>query len=214
MQITRIHYNPCLFSLRNFCPVWPPIVQDNFCNIGSWVWLTLSGLLRSAIGRTLNKTLLPTLLLNLTNIGYKWCWDGCALREFCFHVHCLILRKSVRPNDTILNVARTKDAIPRCGNTFWIHVRWSKEKNRTFHNDKLHNYYLYSNIFSGWMKKRWNWQVAGLEKVRIAHEILVRKSRGKRPIGRGGPTWEDKIKMRRGFSWLIIGSSSVYLWSQ
>jgi hypothetical protein len=58
-----------------------------------------------------------------------------------------------------------------------------------------------------------------MEAKKNAYKILVRKSEGKRPLGRPGRRWEDiksyltKVgqRMRTGFIWLRIGTGGRVL---
>ena len=68
---------------------------------------------------------------------------------------------------------------------------------RKLHNEELNDLYSSPNIV--WMIKsrRMTWveHVAHTRERRGAYRVLVRKLEGKRPLGRLGHRWEDKIKM-------------------
>ena len=66
----------------------------------------------------------------------------------------------------------------------------------------------------------WAGHVALRGDGRGVHRVLVRKSEGKRPMGRPRPRWEDNIKMDlqevggvlgTGWSWLRIGTGGGHL---
>jgi hypothetical protein len=72
-------------------------------------------------------------------------------------------------------------------------------------------------IKSGRMK--WVGHVTRMGKRRGVHRVLVRKSEGKRPLGRPRRRWEDKIKMDlqemelgawTGLIWLSTGIGGGY----
>jgi hypothetical protein len=44
-------------------------------------------------------------------------------------------------------------------------------------------------------KMRWAGHVALMSEMRGAYDILVKKTEGRRPLGRPRPRWENNIKM-------------------
>jgi hypothetical protein len=65
------------------------------------------------------------------------------------------------------------------------------------HNEALHNLYTSPDIIrmiKSW-RMRWVGHVSCMGEIRYAYKILVRKSEGKRPLGRPRYRWEDNIKM-------------------
>jgi hypothetical protein len=68
---------------------------------------------------------------------------------------------------------------------------------RRLHNEKLHSFYSLSNIIRLIKSRRMRWtgNETGMEETRNAHNILVRKRDGKRPLGRPRRRWEDNIRM-------------------
>jgi len=71
-----------------------------------------------------------------------------------------------------------------------------------------------------WRGMGWAGHVALRGDGRGVHRVLVRKSEGKRPMGRPRPRWEDNIKMDlqevggvlgTGWSWLRIGTGGGHL---
>jgi transcription termination factor 2 len=64
------------------------------------------------------------------------------------------------------------------------------------HNE-LHNLYSSPNIIRMIKSRRMRWagHVARMEETRNAYRILVRKPKGKRPLGRPKHRWVDDIKM-------------------
>ena len=69
------------------------------------------------------------------------------------------------------------------------------------------NWLMYSspNIIRNLTSRRLKWagHVARMDQSRNAYRVLVRKPKGKRPLGRPSRRWEDNIKMnlRR---WVVI----------
>jgi hypothetical protein len=65
------------------------------------------------------------------------------------------------------------------------------------HNEELN--YLYSSPNISWVIKsrrmKWAGHVARLGKRRVVYRVLVRKTEGKRPLGRPKRGWEDNIKI-------------------
>jgi hypothetical protein len=65
----------------------------------------------------------------------------------------------------------------------------------------------------------WARHVACIGELRHAYKVLVRKTEGKRPLGRPRSKWEDDVKINvkekwcvsTTFVWLSIGSSSWLL---
>jgi hypothetical protein len=94
---------------------------------------------------------------------------------------------------------------------------------RKLHNEELHILYSSANII--WEIKsrimRWAGHVARMGEVRKVYKVLVRKPKGKRPIGRLRRRWEDGIRIDfgeigwgevwSGFSWLKMGTSGGLL---
>jgi hypothetical protein len=68
---------------------------------------------------------------------------------------------------------------------------------RKLHNERLHNLHFSPNIIRMMKSRRLRWtgHVGRMGQKRNAYRILVRKSEGKRPVGRHRPRWEDNIKM-------------------
>jgi hypothetical protein len=66
---------------------------------------------------------------------------------------------------------------------------------RELHNEELHGLYSSPSII-GVIKARsmrWEGHVARMGEVRGAHNILVGKAEGRRPLGRPKHRWEDNI---------------------
>ena len=68
---------------------------------------------------------------------------------------------------------------------------------RKLHNEELNDLYSSPNIVQVIKSRRMRWAglVARMEEGRGVHKVLVRKSEGKRPLGRPRRRWEDNIKM-------------------
>jgi hypothetical protein len=68
---------------------------------------------------------------------------------------------------------------------------------RKLHNEKLHNLYSSPSIIRiiKSMKIRWAGHVARMGEKRNVYRLLVRKTEGKRPLGRPRHRWIDNIKM-------------------
>jgi hypothetical protein len=68
---------------------------------------------------------------------------------------------------------------------------------RKLHNEELHGLYFSPSIVRVIKARRMRWagHVAHMGEVRGAHNILVGKPEGKRPLGRPKCRWEDNIKM-------------------
>jgi hypothetical protein len=76
---------------------------------------------------------------------------------------------------------------------------------RKLHNEELHNLYCSPNIIRIIKSRRMRWagHVPRMGEKQNAYRILVRKSEGKRLLGRRRHRWEDNIKMdlrERGWS--------------
>jgi hypothetical protein len=68
---------------------------------------------------------------------------------------------------------------------------------RKLHNEDLHNLYSSPSIIRMIKSRRVRWarHVARMVAKRNAYKILLRKSQGKRPLGRPRRRWVDNIKM-------------------
>jgi hypothetical protein len=68
---------------------------------------------------------------------------------------------------------------------------------RKLHNEKPHGLYSSPSIVSVFKARRMRWagHVARMGEVRGAHNILVGRPEGRRPLGRPRHRWEDNIKM-------------------
>jgi hypothetical protein len=68
---------------------------------------------------------------------------------------------------------------------------------RTLHNDELHSLYSSLNIVKVIKSRRMRWagHVASMGEGRGVYRVLVRRPKGKRPLGRRRHRWEDNIKM-------------------
>jgi hypothetical protein len=71
---------------------------------------------------------------------------------------------------------------------------------RKLHNEEVHNLYSSPNIIRMIKSRRMRWarHVARMGETRNAYRILVRKPKGKRPLGRTRRRWVDNIKMDLG----------------
>ena len=67
---------------------------------------------------------------------------------------------------------------------------------RRLQNEELYNLYSSANIIQLIKSRRMKWvgHVAGMGNRRGAYRVLVRKPKGKRPLGRPRHRWEDNIK--------------------
>ena len=68
---------------------------------------------------------------------------------------------------------------------------------RKLHNEELNDLYSSPNIVRVMKSRRMRWtgHVARMEEGRGVNKVLVRKSEGKRPLGRPRRRWEDNVKM-------------------
>ena len=68
---------------------------------------------------------------------------------------------------------------------------------RKLHNEELSDLYSLPNIVPVVKSRRMRWagHVERMGEERGVHRVLVRKTEGKRPLGRPRRRWEDKIKM-------------------
>jgi hypothetical protein len=68
---------------------------------------------------------------------------------------------------------------------------------RKLHNEELHDLYSSPSIVRVIKARRMRWagHVACMGEVRIAHNILVGRPEGRRPLERPKRRWEDNIKM-------------------
>ena len=68
---------------------------------------------------------------------------------------------------------------------------------RKLHNEELNDLYCSPNNLRviKWRRMRWAGRVARMGERRGAYRVLVGKTEGKRPFGRGRRRWEDYIKM-------------------
>jgi hypothetical protein len=84
------------------------------------------------------------------------------------------------------------------------------------HSEELHNLFSSPNTIRQIKSRRMRWtgHVAGMGEERKLYKVFVRKSEGKRPLGRPMRRWEDGIRMELmeigwgvwiGFDWLRIG---------
>jgi hypothetical protein len=66
---------------------------------------------------------------------------------------------------------------------------------RELHNEELHNLYFSPRIIRRIKTRmRREGHVARMREIRDAYRILMRKSGGKRPLGKSRSRWEDNIK--------------------
>jgi hypothetical protein len=65
------------------------------------------------------------------------------------------------------------------------------------HNDELHGLYSLLNIVKVIKSRRMRWagHVACMGEGRGVYRVLIRRSEGKRPLGRPRCRWEDNIKL-------------------
>jgi hypothetical protein len=68
---------------------------------------------------------------------------------------------------------------------------------RKLHDEELNELYSSPNIVRVIKSRRISWagHIVRMGERRGAYRVLVRKSDGKRPLGRPGRRWEDSIKM-------------------
>jgi hypothetical protein len=68
---------------------------------------------------------------------------------------------------------------------------------RKLHNEELHNLYTSSDIIRQIKSRRMRWagHVARMGEVRKVYKYLVGSPKGKRPLGRPRPRWEDGIRI-------------------
>jgi hypothetical protein len=68
---------------------------------------------------------------------------------------------------------------------------------RKLHNDELHSLYSSPNIVRviRSRKMRWAGHLARMGEGRGVYRVLVERPKGKRPLGRPRPRWEDNINM-------------------
>jgi hypothetical protein len=79
---------------------------------------------------------------------------------------------------------------------------------RTFHNEELRDLYSSPSIIRIIKSRRMRWagHVAGMGEKRSVYRLLVRKSEGKRPLGRPRRRWVDNIRMDLGeMRWGDVG---------
>jgi hypothetical protein len=93
---------------------------------------------------------------------------------------------------------------------------------RKLHNDELHGLYSSPNIVIVIKSRRMRWvgHVVHMEEGRGVYRVLVRRPKGKRPLGRPKHRWEENIRWnsgrqgsmgQTGFRWLRIVSSGRLL---
>jgi hypothetical protein len=68
---------------------------------------------------------------------------------------------------------------------------------RKLHSKELHDLYLSPDIIRQIKSRRMRWagHMARMGEGRNVYRVLVGKPEGKRPLGRLGPRWEDRVKM-------------------
>ena len=68
---------------------------------------------------------------------------------------------------------------------------------RKLHNEELNDLYCSPNVIFRGIKSRWRWagHVACMGDKGGAYKVLVERRKGKTPLGRPRPRWEDNIKM-------------------
>jgi hypothetical protein len=66
---------------------------------------------------------------------------------------------------------------------------------RKLHNEELHDLYSTPSIIIKSRRMRWVKHVARMGEKRNVYMLLVRKSEGKKPLGRQMHRWMDNIKM-------------------
>jgi hypothetical protein len=74
---------------------------------------------------------------------------------------------------------------------------------RKLHNEELPDVYSSPSIIRIIKSRRMRWEdhVARMREKRNAYRLLVRKSEGKRPLGRQRRRWEDNIEMDLEMGW-------------
>jgi hypothetical protein len=85
------------------------------------------------------------------------------------------------------------------------------------HNDELHSLYSSPNIVRVIKSRRMRWagHVALMDEGRGVYRVLVRRSEGKRLLGRPRRRWEDNIKMNLrekgidGANWIQLAQDRV-----
>jgi hypothetical protein len=88
------------------------------------------------------------------------------------------------------------------------------------HIEELHNLYASPNNIRVIMSRkiRWTVHVAHMGETRSAHKLLVRKSEGKRPLGRPRRRWEDNIRKYlreigwEGVEWMHLDQDRIQWW--
>jgi hypothetical protein len=63
------------------------------------------------------------------------------------------------------------------------------------HNDELHSLYSSPNIVRVIKSRRMRWARHVARMGEVFYRVLVRRPKGKRPLGRPRRRWEDNIKM-------------------
>ena len=68
---------------------------------------------------------------------------------------------------------------------------------RRLHSKELYDFFSSPNIIPMIKSRRmrWAWHVARVGEMRGAYVVLVRRPKGKRPLGRHRHRWKDNIKM-------------------
>jgi len=66
---------------------------------------------------------------------------------------------------------------------------------RKLHNEEVNDLYFSPNIIRGVKSRRMRWTGRVAVERRAAYRVLVRRSEGKRPLGRPRSRWKDNIKM-------------------
>jgi hypothetical protein len=71
------------------------------------------------------------------------------------------------------------------------------EGRRKLHSEEPHNLQSSPSIITSIKSRRMNWlgKLAHMEKIRNAYRVFIRKSEGKRWLGRSRHRWEDNITM-------------------
>jgi hypothetical protein len=80
---------------------------------------------------------------------------------------------------------------------------------RKLHNEELHNLYSFLNIIRQIKSRRMTWagHVARMGEERKVNKVLVRKSKGKGPLGRPRRKWKDGIRVdlvEGGVDWIRL----------
>jgi hypothetical protein len=92
---------------------------------------------------------------------------------------------------------------------------------RKLHNEEPHGLYSSPSIISAIKARRMRWagHVARMGEARGAHNILVGRPKGRRPLGRPRRRWEDNIKMDLtdialvGVDWIHLAQDRDWLWA-